>query len=130
MITQNFKKVMIVDDNEFDCYFTSKLIISLDSSIDIIEFNSSQIALQYLEKYQNDPEKLPCLIFLDIYMPILDGFEFIEKFKSLSETVKNQSKICILSTTIDNDYIHRARQSKNIYFTSKPITMDFIKSIA
>ena len=71
---------MIVDDNEFDCYITSKLINSFDSSIDIMEFNSSTTAIEYLEEYQSDLKKLPSLIFLDIYMPILDGFKFIERF--------------------------------------------------
>ena len=88
---------MILDDNEFDCYITSKLIMSHDDSIEIMEFNSSLTAIQYLEEYQDDLEKLPKLIFLDIYMPILDGFEFIEKFNTLSDTVKSFTRIlCFL----------------------------------
>jgi len=128
-MNQKFKKIMIVDDNEFDCYITSKLIASFDSSIDIMEFNSSVTAIQYLEEYQDDLEKLPKLIFLDIYMPILDGFEFIEKFKTLSENIKKYTKICILSTTVDDFHIHKAKENENVYFTSKPITMEFIQSI-
>lgn len=129
VMNQKFKKIMIVDDNEFDCYITTKLIMSLDSSIDIMEFNSSVTAIQYLEEYQDDVEKLPELIFLDIYMPILDGFEFIEKFKTLSENIKKHTKICILSTTVDDFHIHKAKENENVYFTSKPITMEFIQSI-
>lgn len=126
---QNIKKIMIVDDNEFDCYITSKLIMSHDDSIEIMEFNSSLTAIQYLEEYQDDLEKLPKLIFLDIYMPILDGFEFIEKFNTLSDTVKSFAKICVLSTTVDDFYIHKAKENENIFFTSKPITMEFIQSL-
>ncbi|WP_264548082.1 response regulator [Flavobacterium sp. N2820] len=126
---QNIKKIMIVDDNEFDCYITSKLIMSHDDSIEIMEFNSSLTAIQYLEEYQDDLEKLPKLIFLDIYMPILDGFEFIEKFNTLSDTVKSFTKICVLSTTVDDFYIHKAKENENIFFTSKPITMEFIQSL-
>lgn len=126
---QNIKKIMIVDDNEFDCYITSKLIMSHDDSIEIMEFNSSLTAIQYLEEYQDDLEKLPKLIFLDIYMPILDGFEFIEKFNTLSDTVKSFTKICVLSTTVDDFYIHKAKENENIFFTSKPIAMEFIQSL-
>lgn len=126
---QNIKKIMIVDDNEFDCYITSKLIMSHDDSIEIMEFNSSLTAIQYLEEYQDDLEKLPKLIFLDIYMPILDGFEFIEKFNTLSDTVKSFTKICVLSTTVDDFYIHKAKENENIFFTSKPITMEFLQSL-
>lgn len=123
------KKVMIVDDNEFDCYFTSKIITNFDESVDIMEFNSSVTAIQYLEEFQNVTAKLPDLIFLDIYMPLLDGFAFIEKFNSLSDTLKNHTKICILSTTVDDLYIHKAKIDESVLFSSKPITKEIIENI-
>lgn len=123
------KKVMIVDDNEFDCYITSKIVTNFDENIDIMEFNSSITAIQYLEEFQNVTAKLPDLILLDIYMPILDGFEFIEKFNSLSDTLKKHTKICILSTTVDDLYIHKAKVDESVLFSSKPITKEFVASI-
>ena len=94
-----------------------------------MEFNSSVTAIQYLEEFQNVTTKLPDLIFLDIYMPLLDGFAFIEKFNSLSDTLKNHTKICILSTTVDDLYIHKAKIDESVLFSSKPITKEFIASI-
>ncbi|MCK6607201.1 MAG: response regulator [Flavobacterium sp.] len=123
------KKVMIVDDNEFDCYITSKIVTNFDENIDIMEFNSSITAIQYLEEFQNVTAKLPDLILLDIYMPVLDGFEFIEKFNSLSDTLKKHTKICILSTTVDDLYIHKAKVDESVLFSSKPITKEFVESI-
>ena len=124
-----FKKIMIVDDNEFDCYITSKIINNVEATVDIMEFNSSLTAIGYLEEFQNSIDKLPDLIFLDIYMPILDGFDFIEKFNELSNIIKEHTKICILSTTVDDLYIHKARVNESILFTSKPITKEFLQSI-
>ncbi|WP_333808670.1 response regulator [Flavobacterium sp.] len=123
------KKIMIVDDNEFDCYITSKVINNVDATVDIMEFNSSLTAIQYLEEFQSSPEKLPHLIFLDIYMPLLDGFDFIEKFNEFSDVIKSHTKICILSTTVDDMYIHKAKVNESILFTSKPITKEFLQSI-
>lgn len=123
------EKIMIVDDNEFDCYITSKIINNLDESIDVMEFNSSLTAIQFLEEFQNSPEKLPNLIFLDIYMPILDGFGFIEKFNTFSDGIKAHTKICILSTTVDDLYIHKAKINSSILYTSKPITNEFLQDI-
>jgi CheY-like chemotaxis protein len=123
------EKIMIVDDNEFDCYITSKIINNLDESIDIMEFNSSLTAIQFLEEFQNSPEILPDLIFLDIYMPIIDGFGFIEKFNTFSDVIKAHTKICILSTTVDDLYINKAKLNSTILYTSKPITNDFFQSI-
>jgi CheY-like chemotaxis protein len=120
---------MIVDDNEFDCYITSKIINNVDEKIDIMEFNSSLTAIQYLEEFQNSPEKLPDLIFLDIYMPLLDGFGFIDKFNQFSEVIKTHTKICILSTTVDDLYINKAKLNSSILYSSKPITNEFFQSI-
>ena len=122
-------KIMIVDDNEFDCYITSKIINNVDEKIDIMEFNSSLTAIQFLEEFQNSPDKLPDLIFLDIYMPLLDGFGFIDKFNLLSDVLKNHTKICILSTTVDDLYIHKAKLNSSILYSSKPITNEFFQSI-
>lgn len=123
------EKIMIVDDNEFDCYITSKIINNLDESIDIMEFNSSLTAIQFLEEFQNSPEKLPNLIFLDIYMPIIDGFGFVEKFNTFSDVIKAHTKICILSTTVDDLYINKAKLNSSILYSSKPITNEFFQSI-
>jgi CheY-like chemotaxis protein len=126
---KKINKIMIVDDNEFDCYITSKIINNVDEKIDIMEFNSSLTAIQYLEEFQNSPEKLPDLIFLDIYMPLLDGFGFIDKFNQFSEIIKTHTKICILSTTVDDLYINKAKLNSSILYSSKPITNEFFQSI-
>jgi CheY-like chemotaxis protein len=126
---KKINKIMIVDDNEFDCYITSKIINNVDEKIDIMEFNSSLTAIQFLEEFQNSPDKLPDLIFLDIYMPLLDGFGFIDKFNLLSDVLKNHTKICILSTTVDDLYIHKAKLNSSILYSSKPITNEFFQSI-
>jgi CheY-like chemotaxis protein len=123
------EKIMIVDDNEFDCYITSKIINNFDESIDIMEFNSSLTAIQFLEEFQNSPEKLPNIIFLDIYMPIIDGFGFVEKFNTFSDVIKAHTKICILSTTVDDLYINKAKLNSTILYTSKPITNQFFQGI-
>lgn len=94
-----------------------------------MEFNSSLTAIQFLEEFQNSPDKLPDLIFLDIYMPLLDGFGFIDKFNLLSDVLKNHTKICILSTTVDDLYIHKAKLNSSILYSSKPITNEFFQSI-
>lgn len=126
---QKFKKIMIVDDNEFDTYITTKLILNSNLAKDVIEFNSAKIALEFLESNKDNTDVLPELILLDIYMPLMDGFEFIEKFKNLNGKTNKYSKICIVSTTVNDYYIHKAKIDKNIYFTSKPITIDFLNNL-
>jgi len=115
--------VMLVDDNDTD-NFISKRIIEITKFAQNIEVkNSGKSALQYLEQEQNNPDKLPDIIFLDINMPIVDGFVFLFEFEMFPESVKDKCKIIILSSSnnkrdiakiVDNDYV--------IKFITKPLT--------
>ena len=88
--------VMLVDDNDTD-NFISKRIIEITKFAQRVEIkNSGKSALQYLEQEQNNPENLPNLIFLDINMPIVDGFVFLFEFEMFPDVVKNKCKIVIL----------------------------------
>lgn len=128
-MNKTIKKIMIVDDNEFDCYITSKIINNIDESIDIMEFNSSTTAIQFLEEFQNTTDKLPDFIFLDIYMPVIDGFGFLDRFNALSDVIKSHTKICILSTTVDDLYIQKAKINSSVLFASKPVTNEFLEEL-
>ena len=130
-MTTKYNKVMVIDDNEFDCYITAKLISNTNLAADVLEFNSAELALQYLVENQNEPSMLPELIFLDIYMPLMDGFDFINMFRLLPENVISHCEVCIVSTTVDDFHIHKAKIDESIrLFTSKPITVEFLESLS
>ncbi len=122
--------VMLVDDNDTD-NFISKRIIELSKFASRIEVkNSGKSALQYLEENKNNPQNLPDLIFLDINMPIVDGFVFLFEFEMFPESVKNKCKIAILSSSdnkrdiekiVDNDYV--------IKFITKPLTNEALAEV-
>jgi CheY-like chemotaxis protein len=115
--------VMLVDDNDTD-NFISKRIIEITKFAKRVEIkNSGKSALQYLEENQNKPENLPDLIFLDINMPIVDGFVFLFEFEMFPDELKKKCKIVILSSSdnkrdiekiVDNEYV--------IKFITKPLT--------
>lgn len=128
-MSQKYKKIMIVDDNEFDSYITARLIENSTLAAEVIEFSSAKLALEFLTENQNNTKMLPEVILLDIYMPLMDGFEFIEKFRKLSNEANLHCKICVVSTTVNDYYIHKAKIDENIRFTSKPITTDFLSNL-
>ncbi|MBS1542326.1 MAG: response regulator [Bacteroidetes bacterium] len=114
---------MLVDDNDTD-NFISKRIIEITRFADQVEVkNSGKAALDYLAENQNTPETLPNIIFLDINMPVVDGFVFLYEFEKFKELVKTRCKVIILSSSdnkrdidkiVNNNYV--------IKFITKPLT--------
>ena len=125
-----FDLVLLVDDNDTD-NFISKRIIEITKFAKRVEVkNSGKSALEYLEREQNNPENLPEVVFLDINMPIVDGFVFLFEFEMFAETLKNKCRIVILSSSdnkrdiekiVDNEYV--------IKFVTKPLTESLLGEI-
>lgn len=122
--------VMLVDDNDTD-NFINKRIIELTNFASNIEIkNSGKSALEYLEQNKNDDDKLPNLIFLDINMPIVDGFVFLYEFENFPKNVKEKCKVVILSSSdnkrdidkiVNNNYV--------IKFITKPLTEEELERV-
>lgn len=133
MITElppKFESVMIIDDNAIDLYISSRLIIKNYFGKKVLEYSDANEALKYLQDNQQNISVLPQVIFVDIYMPLMSGFEFLEAYDKLPSDLKNYCKVYIISSTIDDDDILRARRDKNVIsFQVKPINKEFLNRI-
>ncbi|MCF8253218.1 MAG: response regulator [Bacteroidia bacterium] len=85
------KKVLLIDDDPINNYVNKRLITRLFSVVEIVEFLDAVSALEYLK--ENTPE----IIFLDINMPEMDGWQFLENYR----TYTNRTKVVILTSSID-----------------------------
>jgi CheY-like chemotaxis protein len=129
-IQPKFEKVMIIDDNNIDLYITKRLIIKNNFGKEVLEYNAAAEALKYLQDNQDNIPILPLIIFIDIYMPEMSGFEFLEAYDKLPATLKKYCKVFIISSTIDENDIERSHLDKNLTaFQVKPITKEFLDSI-
>jgi CheY-like chemotaxis protein len=125
-----FETVMVIDDNNIDLYVASRMMLKFNFAQHVKEYTFAQNALQYLQKNQENLALLPQLIFVDIYMPVMSGFQFMEEYDKLSDTLKNHCKVFIVSSTIDDMDINRARDDKNVIaFQEKPIVKEFLDAI-
>lgn len=133
MITElqpKFETVMIIDDNNIDLYISSRLIIKKYFGKKVLEYSDGNEALKYLRDNQDTISALPQIIFIDIYMPLMSGFEFLEEYDKLPSDLKNHCKAYIISSTIDEKDILRANNDKNIVsFQVKPINKEFLSRI-
>jgi CheY-like chemotaxis protein len=127
---QTFGTVMIIDDNNIDLYVTSRMMVKNNFGENILEYPYAQDALQYLIDHQENPERLPQVILVDIYMPMMSGFEFMEEYDKLDDAFKQKCKVYIVSSTIDQTDIDCTKKDINIIgFHEKPVTKEFLQQI-
>lgn len=121
--TKTIDLVMLVDDNDTD-NFISKRIIEITRFANRVEVKSSgKAALDYLRDNQQVAENLPNLIFLDINMPIVDGFVFLYEFEKFNEMVRNRCKVIILSSSDNKRDIDKIVNNNHVIkFITKPLT--------
>ncbi|MDQ7948178.1 MAG: response regulator [Pedobacter sp.] len=113
------KKLMLIDDNEIDLKINAKLINLANLFQEIIICRSGEEALDFLNKYLSTPELLPDFILLDIQMPEMDGFEFLEHYKDFPE----KRPVAMLSSTLDFGDIKRAEANPYVIkLLKKPLS--------
>lgn len=95
------EKVLLIDDNDIDLKINAKVINLSNFFDEIILCQSGEEGLNYINKNLDHPELLPDFILLDIQMPEMDGFEFLEIYKDLPKSFLNHCKLAILSSTLD-----------------------------
>ncbi|MEP7263980.1 MAG: response regulator [Bacteroidota bacterium] len=118
----SIKKALLVDDTEIDLYITRCLMEAGGFADEILTRTSAMEALAYLRINADNPEQLPDVIFLDIRMPVMDGFGFLEQFELLSESIRNHCTIYMLSSSLDYEDLARAHCNPFVSaFLNKPL---------
>lgn len=111
----------LIDDDEIHIFTTKRIINKMEFSKNIIEFNNGKEALDGLTEIINSNQTLPELILLDLNMPIMDGWQFLDQFTNFK--IEKSIKIYIVSSSIDEEDIERAKKYQSISnYIVKPIS--------
>ena len=111
--------VLIIDDNEDDLYFTSLVLNRCGVTYEPKTFESAEKALDWLS---SDPQPKSQIILLDINMPGMDGFDFLNGFEALPASVKDGAAIVMLTSSEDRGDRKRAEQFSSVRgYLTKPL---------
>jgi CheY-like chemotaxis protein len=123
--------VLLVDDDEINNFISIKLIKKALLNTEIMACLNGKYAIEQLSDIQRkDPNKLPDYILLDINMPIMNGWEFLDEYKRLNLDPLGKSKIYIISSSVFSNDINKARSYPLVKdFISKPLNVEKIKEL-
>lgn len=119
---------IIIDDNKIDLLVAAKAIeISKTQAASVHQFLSATQALEFVKSFDSD---VTTIMLIDIQMPVMNGFAFMEEFEQLPETIRHKYK-CMFLTSSSND-LDRLRAQKYpsiIQFINKPFTSDTLLNL-
>ncbi|HEX8348904.1 MAG TPA: response regulator [Hymenobacter sp.] len=117
--------IYIVEDDPITSMITELLVSQHESVGEVQKYMNGQEAFNKLQLVSQQASDIPDLILLDLNMPIMDGWEFLDAFSNLVLT--KQVCVCVLTSSIDPDDIEKSKLYKEVkgYFT-KPIEVEMV----
>jgi two-component system chemotaxis response regulator CheY len=126
-----FNDVFVVDDDKIFHFIIKKLLLNNNINVSPKFFENGLLALNGIKDKLDRGEALPDLILLDINMPVLDGWQFLEEYIKLKDRLKKEIPIYIISSsdnTVDTDRAKDFKSEISDYYL-KPVTVEAIRTI-
>jgi CheY-like chemotaxis protein len=119
-------RFILIDDSLLDLFIHKKLISVSNLSETIFTYDTAETALEFLK---SQGESLaPSIILLDLQMPGMNGFQFVEAFAGLDSEIHKKIRIFILSSTVDQGDISKAKANPFIEdMISKPVDVEMLR---
>jgi CheY-like chemotaxis protein len=122
--------ILCVDDDPITLMLCKMVINKASFSNEIITAKNGEEALNYFKTFLDKQSKKPQLIFLDLNMPVMGGWEFLDCFSTSEYSEYNTTKVIILSSTIDPEDIEKAKKYPMVLdFLSKPISKEMLEYV-
>ena len=129
---QKLDLACIIDDDNLYLKIVQRIIESKKLCKEIIIFKNGKDAIDHFKSIINDSnmKKIPDVIFLDLNMPIMDGWEFLDEFLKIPRSLKKRITLYVVSSSIDPRDINRAKSISLVEdYLIKPITYEELKKV-
>lgn len=124
-----FALTYVIDDDEIFVFVLRKLLQKTGHFDEVVNITNGLEAIESLRHQYDHNGNMPDLIFLDLNMPVLDGWQFLDEVEKLS--FKDQLRIFIISSSIDAREMEKAKEYPTVKsFVSKPVTFDWLNGIS
>lgn len=122
--------ILLIDDNADDNFFHERIIKKADCTEKIISFLSAKEAIKFIIEKRFNPELKAELIFLDINMPGMNGWDFLEEYNNLDDELKSKVVVVMLTTSTNPDDLNKAKEIPSLNnFCTKPLTLKLINEL-
>ncbi len=115
----------IIDDDECYVFALKRMLTLFKLAESTINFPNGEDAIDFLTIVKDYPAQIPDVIFLDINMPLMNGWQFLESFAKLQEQLSKPISIYMISSSIDIRDIHRVKTYTTVSdYLTKPVSKD------
>lgn len=122
--------ISIIDDDSIFKFTIIKTIESVNIAKKILVFNDGEEGINFINNNIETPDELPDVIFLDLNMPYMDGWEFLEEFSSLKKNLPKEIVIYIVSSSVSSLDLDRAKKISEVSdYIVKPITTEKFRGL-
>tara|TARA_R110002050_G_scaffold67407_1_gene145863 strand:+ start:1414 stop:1839 length:426 start_codon:yes stop_codon:yes gene_type:complete len=122
--------ILLIDDDNATNFLHKFVINKTACTENIVVVENGQEALEYLQSKENKPTPQPNIIFLDINMPIMNGWKFLEEYEKLNTNKKDDIILIMLTTSLNPDDLKKAQSFSAVKgYRNKPLTVEIIEEI-
>lgn len=126
----DMRRLVMIDDNQIEHLIMQKMFDRYELFHNADHASDGRVIIDLLSKEETHTTEIPDIIFLDLHMPDFSGWDFLEQFEKLQQSLKKSVRIYIVSSSVNPEDIARAKKYPFVHdFITKPVKRDLLDSL-